>query len=658
MKRRIVCITITCLLVLSLLPWTAFAGTEADLQQSLAVQPMQSEESGGDQNEGSDSGEGVLPETIEEESPEEPAENTDTPAAVEEAVPAEEAPAEAPKPAEVPDAGEAPKRVTSESPKQGSTEPISIDTEQLKVSGVVDKTYAGQPVTQDESTLVVTLDEEKLTAGEDYTVSYEDNENVGEAFVVISGIGDYTGEVRIAFTINPGSLSKATVSGITSKPYTGKAVKQEPVVTFGGVTLVNGTDYKLSYQDNKLVGTATVTITGLGNYTGTVTRKFRITDKTARSFTLGDLKCSFKVRAYVNYRLPYAARPANLYLTARKGGNIDLKWSDCKKAGASIDGYIILRKTRPSDTYTEIKRVSAKTVTYTDKSRKKNNRMYYYAVVGYQKKSDTLFIVSPARMVGGVTYESKAYNPYSITISNKSLSMYAGRTRTLKVSFSKNKKICSSRVRWSSSDKSVATVDSTGKVTAKAPGKATIYARTINGRKAKCVVTVSSKPAYQRVVELAKREVGYKGTGSGTYGHRYSKYAKELDEMGDVYNTPKYGYDWCDIFADWCYIKVLGKARALAAINQPKYSTGAGCYYSAGFYKQMGRFSKTPSVGAQIFFDWGGDGWEDHTGIVVKYDAEYVYTIEGNAGGGTGQVMERQYKLTDKRITGYGKPKW
>ena len=51
MKRRIVCITITCLLVLSLLPWTAFAEEEADLQQSLTVQSMQAEESGEIQND-------------------------------------------------------------------------------------------------------------------------------------------------------------------------------------------------------------------------------------------------------------------------------------------------------------------------------------------------------------------------------------------------------------------------------------------------------------------------------------------------------------------------------------------------------------------------------------------------------------------------------
>ncbi|MBQ3964331.1 MAG: Ig-like domain-containing protein, partial [Firmicutes bacterium] len=634
---------------LSLLPWTAFAGTEADLQQSLAVQSMQSEESDGNQNEGSDSGEGELQETIEAESPEEPAEKPEAPAVLEEPAPAEE-----------PGAGEAPKSVTSESPETGTTditEPIPIDAEQLIVSGVVDKTYTGQPVTQDESAVVVTLGEEELTAGEDYTISYEDNVNAGDAFVVISGTGDYTGEVRIAFTINPRSLSKATVSGVTSKPYTGKAIAQEPVVTVGGVTLVKGTDYKLSYKDNKLVGTATMTITGLGNYKGTATRTFKITDKTARTITLGTLKCSFKVKAYVNYRLPYAARPENLYLTARKGRMMELKWTDCRAAGAAIDGYIILRKTKPSGTYTEIKRVGAGTVTYTDKSTKKDNQMYYYAVVGYQKKSDTLFIVSPARNVGGVTYESKASNPYSVTISSKTLLLYKGQKKTLTLNFSKYKRVCSTWTRWTSSDTSVATVDSTGKVTAKSEGKATIYARTANGRKVSCVVTVRKAP-YSIVVELAKKEVGYKGTGSGTYGHRYSKYAKELDEMGDIYNTPKYGYDWCDIFADWCYIKAMGKEKALKAINQPKNGTGAGCYFSASFYKSMGRFYQTPSIGAQIFFDWGGDGREDHTGIVVKYDAKYVYTIEGNAGGGAGQVMERKYERTYKCITGYGKPKW
>ena len=60
--------------------------------------------------------------------------------------------------------------------------------------------------------------------------------------------------------------------GKTSVEYTGKKIKVD--VTVGD--LVKGTDYTVSYSDNKNPGTATVTVTGIGNYTGTVTKTFKI----------------------------------------------------------------------------------------------------------------------------------------------------------------------------------------------------------------------------------------------------------------------------------------------------------------------------------------------------------------------------------------------
>ncbi len=71
-------------------------------------------------------------------------------------------------------------------------------------------------------------------------------------------------------------ISKATVTGIKNKTYTGKAIKQSPTVKLGGKTLKKGTDYTVSYKNNKNAGTATVTITGKGSYEGTVTKTFKI----------------------------------------------------------------------------------------------------------------------------------------------------------------------------------------------------------------------------------------------------------------------------------------------------------------------------------------------------------------------------------------------
>jgi len=56
---------------------------------------------------------------------------------------------------------------------------------------------------------------------------------------------------------------------------------------------------------------------------------------------------------------------------------------------------------------------------------------------------------------------------------------------------------------------------------------------------------------------------------------------------------------------------------------------GAGCLYSAGYYKQAGRWTSIPARGNQIFFSYSS-GEVSHTGIVESVSAQQVVTIEGN----------------------------
>ncbi len=157
--------------------------------------------------------------------------------------------------------------------------------------------------------------------------------------------------------------------------------------------------------------------------------------------------------------------------------------------------------------------------------------------------------------------------------------------------------------------------------------------------------------AKEALIATAESQLGYKA-GAG----KINRYAQELDKIGSVYNFPKNGYDWCDIFVDWCFITTFGYDKGIKMIYQPEKGTGAGCPYSAQFYKEHNAFSKNPSLGSQIFF--GESGKEYHTGIVVSYTENKVYTIEGNTGGGSGSVNRRSYYRTDKKISGYGIPNW
>ena len=123
--------------------------------------------------------------------------------------------------------------------------------------------------------VTVKLNGKTLKNGTDYTVSYSNNTKVGTAKVTIKGKGNYTGSVSKTFKIK-NKFKKATVSGISTKAFTGKNITQSITVKYNGKTLKNGTDYTVSYSNNKKIGTATVKIAGKGSYTGTITKTFKI----------------------------------------------------------------------------------------------------------------------------------------------------------------------------------------------------------------------------------------------------------------------------------------------------------------------------------------------------------------------------------------------
>ena len=123
--------------------------------------------------------------------------------------------------------------------------------------------------------VTVKLNGKTLKNGTDYTVSYSNNIKVGTATVKITGKGNYTGSVSKTFKIK-NNFKKATVSGISTKAFTGKNITQSITVKYNGKTLKKGTDYTVSYSNNKNIGTATVKIAGKGSYTGTITKTFKI----------------------------------------------------------------------------------------------------------------------------------------------------------------------------------------------------------------------------------------------------------------------------------------------------------------------------------------------------------------------------------------------
>ena len=90
---------------------------------------------------------------------------------------------------------------------------------------------------------------------------------------------DYTGvplECEVCVEVAPKDVSTLTVDAIPAQTATGSALTPTVTVRHGDTVLAAGTDYTITYANNTAVGTATVTITGMGNYTGTLTVTFAI----------------------------------------------------------------------------------------------------------------------------------------------------------------------------------------------------------------------------------------------------------------------------------------------------------------------------------------------------------------------------------------------
>ena len=120
-------------------------------------------------------------------------------------------------------------------------------------------------------------EDELLTEGTDYTVSYQDNLDKGTAQVVITGTGNYIGTATKQFVITQKSIAGLIITLIPSTfYYSGSALEPSVVATLDDRTLSQTSDYDVEYSNNVNVGTANVKITGKGNYTGTVTSTFSI----------------------------------------------------------------------------------------------------------------------------------------------------------------------------------------------------------------------------------------------------------------------------------------------------------------------------------------------------------------------------------------------
>ena len=169
----------------------------------------------------------------------------------------------------------------------------------------------------------------------------------------------------------------------------------------------------------------------------------------------------------------------------------------------------------------------------------------------------------------------------------------------------------------------------------------------------------SSAHTANNLLDIARSQIGYKEKETNSQlddpsanagDNNYTKYARDLAEAG-YYQASKQGYEWCDMFVDWCFLQLCGNKTEAEAMICQTGPYGAGCECSANYYKEQGRlYYSDPRPGDQIFF-----GDYDHTGLVEKVEGGIITTIEGNSNN---QVERCTYGINNSWVTAFGRPKY
>ena len=135
--------------------------------------------------------------------------------------------------------------------------------------------------------------------------------------------------------------------------YTGKKLTRPVAIYDGSTKLVEGTDYKVTFKNNKKTGKALIKIKGIGNYTGLVEKNFYIVPKRA---SIKDVVFSSNFKK------------ATIY------------WEKDKQAS----GYVVYKATKKDGEYKKVKRIKKNSITQYIVKKLNPNKIYYFKILSYK----------------------------------------------------------------------------------------------------------------------------------------------------------------------------------------------------------------------------------------------------------------------------------
>ncbi len=283
------------------------------------------------------------------------------------------------------------------------------------------------------------------------TVIINGSGTLGGLFI-LRGRGYGTASVDNIYVSKKTIINAASIDlSSASYTYDGTAKTPTATVTFAGETLTQGTDYTVSYSNNTNAGTATVTISGTGDYIGTLSKTFTIS-KASQSVSL-----SSSSSVSIVYK-----KTSTISAKSTGGGSLTYSSSNTSVATVSSAGKITA--------------TGAGTATITIKAAATDN---------YNSASTTVKVT--------VTKASQ-----TIKTAFTSMTLYSGST-TNNYAYIKGTTTGNGTVKYKSSNTKVVKVSSTGKITAVGKGTATI---TVS-----CAATNNYSKATNKTIKITVKKL-------------------------------------------------------------------------------------------------------------------------------------------------------
>ena len=231
-----------------------------------------------------------------------------------------------------------------------------------------------------------------LSKNTDYTVKYSNNVDVGTVKATITGINNYSGTAVKEFKITPIKFDDKKVSVSLEKSsfvYNGQSITPVVYVAYNHNNLIQNTDFTATYSNNNAPGVATVKITGIGNYSGSISKTYIILPEKIASVSIKKDSATSAV----------------------------ISWS----AASKVSGYEILKFDSAKNAYVHLANVSNSQTSYKVSSLK-NSTAYYYQIRAYKTVNDKNYYGEAGNTVFTFIKPSKV-KLTSVTLSKTTLNV-------------------------------------------------------------------------------------------------------------------------------------------------------------------------------------------------------------------------------------------